>query len=194
MRMLKEISDNNSKISDLCEENERLYSLFEFNDSEENILKIISYDSQLFLITYKQKIDYKGVVVEFEYNGYVLKKKQRFSKKSFIMMRCNPHYDKDFNYMKNIFIDDFICESAYRDRGYGTLLMNELIQYAKKLKVQYISGELSFVDIGKNDEDDSCKEKRERLYHFYPKFGFIIEEYERSNGTIGKTIKLNLNE
>lgn len=192
--MMQQISCSNSKVMDLCEENDKLYSLFEFNDSEENILKIITFDSQLFLITYKQKLDYKGSIIEFEYNGYVLKKKQLFSKKSFIKMRCYPHYDRNLNYMRNIFIDDFICEPTYRDKGYGTILMNELIQYAKKLKVKYISGELSFVDIGINDNDDRCKEKRERLYHFYPKFGFIIEEYERSNGTIGKTIKLNFNE
>lgn len=176
----------------LCEENEKLHNLSNFNDSEENILKIISYDSQLFLITYKQKLNYKGLLIEFEYNGYILKKKQQFSKKSFIMMRCNPHYDKKLNYMRNIFIDDFICEPTYRDRGYGTLLMNELIQYAKKLKVQYISGKLSFVDIGINDDDDRYKEKRERLYHFYPKFGFVIYEHINKHGLREKKIKLNL--
>lgn len=191
---MQQISLINSRIINLSEENDKFHNLLEFNDSKENILKIVSHDSQLFLITYKQEIDYKGTMSEFEYNGYILKKQKLFSKKPFITMLCSPRYNENPNYLKSIFIVDFKSDPIYRDKGFGTIIMNELIQYAKNLNVKYISGELSFVDIGKDDEDDSCKEKRERLYHFYPKFGFIIEEHKRRNGRIEKTIKLNLKE
>lgn len=189
---MQQISYINSKITDLREENDKFHNLFEFNDSRENILKIVSHDSQMFLITYKQEIDYKGTVTEFEYNGYILKKHKSCLKKPFITMRCYPRYNEEPYYLKSIFIEDFKSDPNYRDKGFGTIIMNELIQYAKKLNVKYISGELSFVDIGKDDEDDSCKDKRERLYHFYPKFGFIIEEHKMENGRIKKTIKLSL--
>lgn len=43
----------------------------------------------------------------------------------------------------------------------------------------YISGKLSFRDIGTEDNrTQEQEENRKRLYHFYPKHGFIIDEDE----------------
>lgn len=192
MKLLQQISYNNSKLLDLSKENEKFQNLLKFNDSNENIVKIISYNSQLFLITQKQEVDYKGYIKSFEYNGYILKEQQFFSKKPFIKMICNNCYNENPIYLKNIFIVDFISESMYRDKGYGTLIMNELITYAKQLKVKYISGKLSFIDIGISDDDEKYKEKRKRLYHFYSKFGFTIDEHINKYGIKEKTIKLDL--
>lgn len=192
MKLIQQISYNNSKLLDLSKENEKFHSLLKFNDSNENIVKVISYNSQMFLITQKHEIDYKGYIKTFEYNGYILREQQFFSKKPFIKMICNNCYNESPIYLKSIFIVDFTSESIYRDKGYGTLIMNELIAYAKRLKVEYISGKLSFMDIGTSDDDEKYKDKRERLYHFYPKFGFIIDEHINKYGIKEKTIKLDL--
>ena len=47
-------------------------------------------------------------------------------------------------------------------KGYGTLMMQKLISYAKENGYKTIYGHLSTVDLDHKD----------RLYHFYEKFGF----------------------
>ena len=47
--------------------------------------------------------------------------------------------------------------------------MSHFIEYAKSMRVLYISGFLSFVDTA--DE-----EHNQRLRHFYSKFGFTIDD------------------
>lgn len=59
-----------------------------------------------------------------------------------------------------------ICDihSYKKNRGYGSIMMRNLIEYSKKNDFIYIDGWLSRVDYG----------HRKRLLHFYQKFGFII--------------------
>lgn len=63
---------------------------------------------------------------------------------------------------KEITISDIECEK--KNKGYGSLMMKSLIEFARQNGFAYISGWLSKVD---------C-DHVERLYHFYQKFGFEI--------------------
>ena len=64
---------------------------------------------------------------------------------------------------------------SWRNRGIGSLLMKELKKFAIQLKISRITGWLSTVDIG-TDEDIDKKECRNRVYHFYEKHGFLITD------------------
>ena len=67
-----------------------------------------------------------------------------------------------------ILIGDIIHDNKKKySKGYGTAMMQKLIEYAKENGYSRIYGNLSDVDIGHKD----------RLYHFYKKFGFEIKEY-----------------
>lgn len=59
-----------------------------------------------------------------------------------------------------------ICDiySDKKNRGYGSIMMQNLIEYGKKNDFIYIDGWLSRVDYG----------HKERLLHFYQKFGFKV--------------------
>lgn len=62
--------------------------------------------------------------------------------------------------------------TKYLNKGYGSKLMNALLEYAEKNNVREIYGELSIVDLDHKD----------RLHHFYQKFGFDIIELPELNG------------
>ena len=94
-------------------------------------------------------------------------------------MYCSAVYNDKEAFFRNIYIIDFIVNDIWQNQGYGSIVMEQLIKYAKHLNVSYISGKLSFVDIGTSDDDETKSENRERLYHFYSKFGFVINKEER---------------
>ena len=59
-----------------------------------------------------------------------------------------------------------ICDihSEKKNKGYGTLMMQKLIEFANQRDFMYIDGWLSCVDY----------DHKERLLHFYQKLGFKI--------------------
>ena len=61
-----------------------------------------------------------------------------------------------------------ICDITCRrnNHGYGSLMIKELIEYSRQNNISYLNGWLSNIDYG----------HKERLYHFYRKFGFEIVE------------------
>ncbi len=63
---------------------------------------------------------------------------------------------------KLIKIGDITCKR--NNRGYGSLMMAKLIEFAKVHDFRGINGWLSYVDMG----------HEKRLCHFYQKFGFGI--------------------
>lgn len=75
-----------------------------------------------------------------------------------------------------------ICDiKCYKyNRGYGSVMMKELIEYSRQNEFAHINGWLS-----KDDYDH-----KERLYHFYQKFGFEIIQNEE--GMKFADIKLEL--
>ena len=60
--------------------------------------------------------------------------------------------------------------TKFINKGYGTLMMNELLKFAKENNYKKITGNIS--DVDNNTEWDP--HHRERLIHFYKKFGFKI--------------------
>ena len=81
-----------------------------------------------------------------------------------------------------ILIGDIIHDNKKKySKGYGTAMIHKLIEYAKVNGYSRIYGNLSDVDIGHKD----------RLYHFYKKFGFKITEYaEYQNNYFGMIEKM----
>lgn len=69
---------------------------------------------------------------------------------------------------ESILIGDIIhSQSRNYNKGYGSIMMDKLISYATEQGYSAIHGELSTVDAN----------HKERLHHFYEKFGFTITEY-----------------
>ena len=73
-------------------------------------------------------------------------------------------------------------ENSDYNKGYGSLMMEKLLDYAKETDFNYIYGNLSEVDL----------DHKERLYHFYRKHGFIITEYPEPQGNYYGKIELHL--
>ena len=67
-------------------------------------------------------------------------------------------------------------------KGYGTVMMQKLITYAKENGYKTIYGRLSTVDL----------DHKNRLHHFYEKFGFDITENEEQNSIFYGKITLEL--
>lgn len=69
-----------------------------------------------------------------------------------------------------IHIYDFLLPLEYRNKGFGSILMKELINFARVEGIKCINGEL-----GKSDLCDSSDlNHRSRILHFYRKHQFII--------------------
>lgn len=84
----------------------------------------------------------------------------------------NPYPEKSYIHIEDILMED-------NDIGNGTIAMNYLIKTAKRMEIDYISGNLSSVD----------KDHFDRSEHYYKKFGFDVEfDASRTSGSI----KLNL--
>ena len=79
-----------------------------------------------------------------------------------------------------LYIGDILrfSKNKYYNKGIGTMMMNELIDYAKMNNYHEIRGELSTVD----------NEHKDRLHHFYRKFGFEIINTNNRNDCVYATI------
>ena len=173
---MEKLSEKDLKIKELENKSIILSNVERFNEKPKSLI----YVKNGFAITYSQEISHLGILKKFTYEGYLIDDNSRSNcaDKYIINMDCDLQYDEKHKCIKSIYISDFIADELKRDQGYGGIIMNCLIEYAQKLKVEYIYGELSFVDIGK-DEGETDIEKiknRERLYHFYPKYGFVITD------------------
>ena len=101
-------------------------------------------------------------VVKVEQSGSLLMIKLYTNNIREAWMQCVIESDS------TILIGDIIHDNQKNyNKGYGSAMMQKLIEYAKENGYSHIYGNLSDVDIGHKD----------RLYHFYEKFGFEITEY-----------------
>ena len=101
-------------------------------------------------------------VVKVEQSGSLLMIKLYTNNIREAWMQCVIESDS------TILIGDIIHDNQKNyNKGYGSAMMQKLIEYAKENGYSRIYGNLSDVDIGHKD----------RLYHFYEKFGFEITEY-----------------
>ena len=70
-----------------------------------------------------------------------------------------------------LLIGDIIhIHKKYHNKGYGTKMMEKLLEYTKENNIKTIYGNLSLNDIDHKD----------RLLHFYKKFGFNVEIYDEA--------------
>ncbi len=120
----------------------------------------------------------KPISAEYSVYGYSLQVVANKGKIPKARMLCTIESDD------TILIGDI--SHYYKDRdfckGYGTLMMQKLISFAKENGYKTIYGHLSTVDLDHKD----------RLYHFYKKFGFEITENEEQDSILYGKITLNL--
>ncbi len=79
-------------------------------------------------------------------------------------------FTEHFSDEKRIKIVDIQNNKANRNQGYGTIVMNVLFEIGEILGVKKYTGWLSTEDL--DDADDP--EHKDRLIHFYSKFGFDV--------------------
>jgi len=86
-----------------------------------------------------------------------------------------------------LFIDDIKQMSPFNNygMGYGQLAIKTIINYAKVLRVEKITGYLSNLDL----DDSNDKDHKRRLLHFYKKIGFKITLFNDNTGNIEYTLK-----
>lgn len=111
---------------------------------------------------------------EFVFFRYVLNNKPK------ILMVCHILGNK-------IHIDDIKPYQGNKrnrcvNKGYGSELMNALIDYSKERGISEIYGELSIVDL----------DHKNRLHHFYQKFGFKITTFSHLKDCYYGCISKNL--
>ena len=161
---------SNSKIVELNDSLETFNKLLLFNDTQENIIYVEPHKSLVFTVTIKQTLRYDVKIDKIDLHGYFLDKQIKHIKneKPPVKMNCCAVYNDKGMYLKNIHIIDFTVEAQWQNQGYGSIVIEQLIKFAWYLNVPYISGDLSFMDIGVSDDDENKCKNRERLYHFYP--------------------------
>ncbi|OCN06136.1 hypothetical protein A4S06_00015 [Erysipelotrichaceae bacterium MTC7] len=72
---------------------------------------------------------------------------------------------------ESILIGDIVhMKNRDYNKGYGSIMMDKLLSYATEYGYTTIHGNLSIIDT----------DHKERLHHFYEKFGFTITEYPKN--------------
>lgn len=102
-------------------------------------------------------------------------------------MVCSLHKENMHIHIEDIYVGELYslqyCYLQYIGKGYGSHLMNKLIQFARENGYEKITGNLSPIDA--NSASDPTH--RERQIHFYKKFGFKILPSEENPQTIELT-------
>ena len=152
-----------------------------FNEKPEFIVSVVNHNSYTFAVTCNERISEIGILSEFELKGYILDIYQdnAVKGKPIVTLDCDVCYNSPDKTHKSVFIADFVIDKSYRNMGFGSVVMEQLVRYSERLCAEYIFGNLSFLDIGADDKDNVHKDNRERVYHFYNKFGFVIDENKR---------------
>ena len=134
-------------------------------DSGERIVCLTIHREQYVIVTVYEQYDYRGLN-NIEHRAYTLNLLgSRIEKVQNLFSEI--YYDTQYNIPKTAKIVDFYGNVI--NKGYGSIVMTEYLNYMKKLKIQKITGFLSLVDT--HDETH-----RDLLHHFYKKFGFCIKE------------------
>jgi hypothetical protein len=143
----------------------------------------------LFAVTREQIFDVRGRILYAEFQAHDLRSDTDIEiDRGFAHLNSEAVYDDNHNWLSHLFIWDFKVIAQMRDKGFGSIILKLFIDYANTLKSIFISGELSFMDIG-NESNRTSEQilNRERLYHFYgAKHKFIIDKNEK--------IRLQLNQ
>lgn len=134
----------------------------ELNDTPEQILCVREQNKAQICITVTVNYDCFHSVSEMFFKAYLLEKSGDISQDCIGRSSCEIK-DNCFR------IIDLGIDGYYQNQGYGSLLLSEILKFAKAFSVGKIRGR-----IYRGDTDSP--RKKERLYHFYEKHGFIIDE------------------
>lgn len=148
-------------IKSLTEYNEKLLFFDDnFNSDSNNLLCVTSFE----------KYDYKGIVKEITIKGYNKDYILGYEEEpQYIFIEPYQRIIADRSYLQYFYIQDIRC---IPNKGYGSIMMKSLIDYAQRFEIEYISGFLSPVDTSDPEHND-------RLRHFYKKFRFTISSDDR---------------
>lgn len=140
-----------------------LNQLHKFNSNSENIIRIENTGNSYFIITVENDYNFSGILSEINFYGYTLKE---YTENPTQVMRLYSRiiYNDKLRFVESIYINDIIGDT---NKGYGSKLMTEFLNYVRPLKASHIKGMLSRVD----EVDLNNKARRN---HFYEKFGFKI--------------------
>ena len=91
-------------------------------------------------------------------------------KKYYRALNCLLYRNENKIHIGDIIVQDSKPYSyiKYVGKGYGSLMMNELIKFAKENGYTYIDGDIVSTD----DSNNNDPTHRQRAIHFYKKFGF----------------------
>lgn len=133
----------------------------ELNDTSEQILCVREHCQSLICVTVTMGYDCFHAVSEMLFKEYLLGQNGDISQTCIGKSPCEVKN----GYFKII---DMGIDEHYQNNGYGSLLLSEILKFAKSFSVNKIKGDIYRKDI-------ESTEKRERLYHFYEKHGFFID-------------------
>lgn len=134
----------------------------ELNDTSEQILCIREHRQNQICVTVTLDYDCFHSVSEMLFKTYLLGQNGDISQSCIGKSPCKVK-DSCFK------IIDLGIDEYYRNQGYGSLLLLEILKFANSFSVSKAKGIIYQKDI-------DSPQKKERLYHFYEKRGFIIDE------------------
>ena len=153
----------------------------QWNQSKEQIMAFVKRTHQTFIITVQEMpvIDVydsqhtEDFRQEIVFRSYILEQctTDGFTH-SIGNMRCFVHYRNDYDKLLRdyLYICDFSITGTECGKGYGSLMIQYVKNYAQNNKLEYIKGWLSESDIS-----PLMGNRKDMLYHFYRKNGFIID-------------------
>ena len=134
----------------------------ELNDTSEQILCIREHNQNQICVTVTINYDCFHAVSDMLFKVYLLGQNGYISQNCIGKSPCEVHN----NYFE---IVDIGFDDNFQEQGYGSVLLLEILKFAKSFSVNKIKGNIYQKDIDN-------PQKKERLYHFYEKHGFIIDE------------------
>lgn len=132
----------------------------------QRVYSILIRNNEKIIISVQESFDLNGKISDASLSAYSTTYPS--TQNPIVTLDCIFCYDKKYQYLDHIFIQDIICKDF--NKGYGSMIMGSFLQYAVKFRVSRISGVLSRVDLERPNDHKNL------LYHFYKKFGFEISE------------------
>ena len=139
-----------------------------FNQDKRNITHYVPHDHRLWLIAVEETHDWRreGQLTDCFFELFDLRN-DRTPNYWYSYIWAEMNYDPDYKYLTGVTIREFRTRAGQVNKGYGSVLMREFIDYMALLigKECKISGWLSPVD-------EENEENHQRRDHVYRKFGF----------------------
>ena len=180
------VSEENKKLQ---RENDAIRRITDFLmknvNADSNAIHVRYRDDSITIITLKPFYDYQCRLERLEFEGYFFNtyENQRIISQtlSVDVVYSEPECctSKEKSFLKCFYLASLECTP---NKGYGSALMEQFIKYIKPFGADYVSGIIT-------NFDASSPEHKNRLFHFYQKFGFTIGDV---NDKGDYPIKLNL--